>query len=53
MTLPFENDTSRVINKIVSVQLKHDKLKKSAYCCCYCIGCVFDDDCIASGIRDY
>lgn len=28
MTLPFENDTSRVINKIVSAQLKHDKLKK-------------------------
>lgn len=28
MTLPFENDTSRVIDKIVSAQLKHDKLKK-------------------------
>ena len=28
MTLPFENDTSFVINKIVSAQLKHDKLKK-------------------------
>ena len=29
MTLPFENDTSRVINKIVSAQLKNDKLKKA------------------------
>lgn len=28
MALPFENDTSRVIDKIVSAQLKHDKLKK-------------------------
>lgn len=28
MTLPFENDTSRVIDRIVSAQLKHDKLKK-------------------------
>ena len=28
MTLPFENDTSYVIDKIVSAQLKHDKLKK-------------------------
>lgn len=27
MTLPFENDTSYVIDKIVSAQLKHDKLK--------------------------
>lgn len=28
MTLPFENDTSFVIDKIVSAQLKYDKLKK-------------------------
>lgn len=28
MTLPFENDTTEVIRKIVSAQLKHDKLKK-------------------------
>lgn len=28
MTLPFENDTSPVIDKIVSAQLKHDRLKK-------------------------
>lgn len=28
MTLPFENDTGPVIDKIVSAQLKHDKLKK-------------------------
>ena len=29
MTLPFENDTTEIIRKIVSAQLKHDKLKKS------------------------
>ena len=29
MTLPFENDTSGIIRKIASAQLKHDKLKKS------------------------
>lgn len=28
MTLPFENDTTEIIRKIVSAQLKHDKLKK-------------------------
>lgn len=28
MTLPFENDTGPVIDKIVSARLKHDKLKK-------------------------
>lgn len=28
MTLPFENDTTGIIRKIVSEQLKHDKLKK-------------------------
>lgn len=28
MTLPFENDTSSIIRKIASAQLKHDKLKK-------------------------
>lgn len=28
MTLPFENDTTEIIRKIVFVQLKHDKLKK-------------------------
>ena len=28
MTLPFENDTTEIIRKIVFAQLKHDKLKK-------------------------
>lgn len=27
MTLPFENDTTEIIRKIVFAQLKHDKLK--------------------------
>lgn len=28
MTLPFENNTSTIVRKIASAQLKHDKLKK-------------------------
>ena len=27
MTLPFENDTSRIIRRITSAHLEHDKLK--------------------------
>ena len=26
MTLPFENDTTEIIRKIVSAQLKHDNI---------------------------